>query len=175
LLLQQRKRFNLRLGIMGFALAFSLAIAVVNGFGRFPYALILPSMQAWQKPMARWWPTRTFAMASLCTAAGTALPLLARHEWVLMISVILVGGSFFMVPASVVAYNRKTLPQSQWAMAMSAYTTLFAVGQAIGPVVAGEIADRLGMNQSMLFGAVLLMLGAGIVLLDHAQRRIKNT
>ena len=55
-----------------------------------------------------------------------------------------------MVPGSMTALARKTLPQSLWAKAMAMFTMMFAVGQGLGPVLAGWIADTAGMNQAML-------------------------
>ncbi|MDI9334816.1 MAG: YbfB/YjiJ family MFS transporter [Cytophagales bacterium] len=116
----------------------------------------------WKGAMARWQPTTTFAAASLCTALGTALPLVAQNLGSLLISAVLVGGSFFMVPGSMMALARKTLPQSLWAKAMNFFTLIFALGQAVGPVLAGWIADHYGMNAAMTAGAFILLLGAGL-------------
>ena len=118
----------------------------------------------WQRPMAQWRPTSTYAAAALCTGLGSALPIFFRHEVALAISVILVGGSFFMAPGSMTALARKTLPQSVWAKAMNMFTMVFAVGQAIGPVLAGWIADTRSMNQAMLMGALMLGLSSALAL-----------
>jgi predicted MFS family arabinose efflux permease len=123
---------------------------------------IMASGWVWQRPMANWKPTTTFAAASMCTALGSALPIIMRSESALLLSVIMVGGSFFMVPASMTALARKTLPQSLWAKAMNMFTMVFAVGQAIGPVLAGWIADTAGMNQAMFMGALVLMVSSAI-------------
>jgi MFS family permease len=60
------------------------------------------------------------------------------------------------------ALARKTLPQSLWAKAMNAFTCIFAIGQAAGPVAAGWIADIYGMNAAMAAGAGVLVLAAGL-------------
>ncbi|MEN9559244.1 MAG: hypothetical protein RLZZ502_455 [Pseudomonadota bacterium] len=124
----------------------------------------------WRQAMAHWWPGHTFLAACLCTALGSALPLLANTSgawWVLALSVGLVGGAFFMVPGSVTAYCRAVLPAALWAKGMNYFTMIFALGQALGPILAGEIADRLNLNLAMLTGALILCLGAVLASLQH--------
>jgi MFS family permease len=65
-----------------------------------------------------------------------------------------------MVPGAMMALARKTLPQVLWAKAMNFFTMIFAVGQAVGPVVAGWIADAYGLNTAMAAGACVLGLSA---------------
>ncbi len=121
----------------------------------------------WKGVMARWQPTTTFAAATLCTALGTALPLASQSLPALLISAVLVGGSFFMAPGAMMALARKTLPQNLWAKAMNFFTMIFAVGQAAGPVAAGWIADTYGMNAAMAAGACVLVLAAGLAKLQR--------
>lgn len=127
----------------------------------------MASGYVWKGVMARWQPTTTFAAATLCTALGTALPLVSQTLSVLLISAILVGGSFFMVPGAMMALARKTLPQPLWAKAMNFFTMIFAIGQAAGPVAAGWIADTYGMNAAMAAGASVLVLAAGLAKLQR--------
>ena len=128
----------------------------------------MASGYVWRAVMARWWPTHTFAAACLCTAAGTALPLVSNSLAVLLVSAVLVGGSFFMAPGAMMALARSTLPASLWARAMNLYTLIFAVGQGIGPVAAGWLADHYGLNTAMAAGAATLVAAAA---LSFAQKR----
>jgi predicted MFS family arabinose efflux permease len=128
---------------------------------------VIASGFVWRGVMARWWPTRSFAVASLCTAAGTALPLLGNSWPMLLASAVLVGGSFFMVPGAVMELARATLPPALWAKAMNLFTLVFALGQAAGPIAAGWLADTAGLNAAMAAGAAVLVLGAGVALLQR--------
>jgi predicted MFS family arabinose efflux permease len=132
-------------------------------------AAAMASGYVWKGVMARWQPTTTFAAASVCTALGTLLPLASNSLAVLLLSAVLVGGSFFMVPGAMMALARKTLPQSLWATAMNFFTFIFAVGQGVGPVLAGWMADTYGMNTAMTMGAGVLLLGAGVAKLQTMQ------
>ncbi len=126
----------------------------------------MASGYAWRNIMARWWPVHTFAATCVCTAVGTALPLLS-HSWaMLLVSAVLVGGSFFMTPGSMMALARRTLPPAQWAKAMNLFTFIFAIGQGVGPVAAGWIADNHGLNAAMAAGAAVLMLAAGLAFMQ---------
>jgi predicted MFS family arabinose efflux permease len=120
----------------------------------------------WRNVMARWWPAHTFAATCLCTAVGTALPLLSNSLAMLLVSAVLVGGSFFMNPGSMMALARRTLPATQWAKAMNLFTFIFAIGQGVGPVAAGWMADTYGLNAAMAAGSVTLILSGSVALMQ---------
>lgn len=123
---------------------------------------VMVSGYMWRGIMARWWPQHTFAAACVCTAAGTVLPLWSHSVGVLVMSAVLVGGSMFMVPGAMMALARSTLPASLWAKTMNLFTLVFAIGQGVGPVAAGWIADAVGLNVAMLAGAATLLLAAAL-------------
>jgi MFS family permease len=97
---------------------------------------------------------------------GTALPLLSNSFAMLLVSAVLVGGSFFMTPGSMMALARRTLPATQWAKAMNLFTFIFAIGQGVGPVAAGWIADTYGLNIAMAAGAATLILSGALALMQ---------
>jgi predicted MFS family arabinose efflux permease len=138
----------------------SVGVWLVLGFAA------MASGYVWRKAMSRWWPVHTYTAVTVCTAIGTVLPLLSRHWGMLLLSAVLVGGSFFMAPGAVMALIRSTLPAQLWAKAMSLFTFVFAIGQGVGPVAAGWIADHHGLNWAMGAGAITLLLCAGVALLQ---------
>ena len=71
-----------------------------------------------------------------------------------------------MVPGAMTALAKKVLPQLGWAPAMNLFTMIFAVGQAVGPVMAGAIADSYSLDVAMTFGFVLLICSAGLALIQ---------
>jgi predicted MFS family arabinose efflux permease len=125
----------------------------------------------WRGPMGRWWPAHTFTAACMCTAVGSVLPALLPGMAGLVASVLLVGCSFFMVPASIVALIRRKLQATQWAGSMNLYTTVFATGQALGPVFAGALADMTSLSVAMWAAAAILALGSVLVLFDSKLAR----
>jgi predicted MFS family arabinose efflux permease len=126
----------------------------------------MASGYVWRNIMARWWPAHTFAATCICTAVGTALPLLSNSLAVLLVSAVLVGGSFFMTPGSMMALARRTLAPALWAKAMNLFTFIFAIGQGVGPVLAGWIADHRGLDAAMAAGAATLVLAAMLALVQ---------
>jgi predicted MFS family arabinose efflux permease len=126
----------------------------------------MASGYVWRNIMARWWPAHTFAATCVCTAVGTALPLLSNSLAVLLVSAVLVGGSFFMTPGSMMALARRTLAPALWAKAMNLFTFIFAIGQGVGPVLAGWIADHRGLDAAMAAGAATLVLAAMLALVQ---------
>ena len=139
---------------------FSAALWVLMG------CAAMASGWVWRKAMSAWHPYQTFTAATLCTAVGSAIPIFLRDPIALMILTVLVGGSFFMVPGSMTALAKKSLPPLGWAPAMNLFTMIFAIGQALGPVLAGYAADRYGLNTAMLLGAGVLLLSAGLAQLQ---------
>jgi predicted MFS family arabinose efflux permease len=122
---------------------------------------VIASGYIWRGVMGRWWPAHTFAAACVCTAVGTALPLLSNSLPVLLISAVFVG-SFFMAPGAMMALARSTLPAPLWAKAMNLFTFVFAIGQGVGPVAAGWTADHYGLNAAMAAGATTLLVAAAL-------------
>jgi predicted MFS family arabinose efflux permease len=127
---------------------------------------VMASGWVWRGVMARWWPAHTFAAATLVTALGAGLPLLSNHIAMLLLSALLVGGSFFMAPGAVMALIRQTLPQAQWAKMMSLMTLVFAIGQGISPVLAGALADSTSMNAAMGASVAVLVIAAVLAVMQ---------
>jgi predicted MFS family arabinose efflux permease len=89
---------------------------------------------------------------------GTLLPILSASAASVLLSAACFGASIFIAPSAVAVLVRKTTAPDQWAKGMIFYTVLFAVGQAIGPVLSGWVADHVSLNASMAFAAALLGL-----------------
>jgi hypothetical protein len=87
------------------------------------------------------------------------------------VSGLLFGGVFLSVVASTTALVRHNLPPAAWAAGISAFTTVFAAGQIIGPTVVGWIADGPGgLARGLVFSAVALWVGAALGLRQKAIR-----
>ncbi len=94
-------------------------------------------------------------------AVGAALPLALHNIIGVWASAALVGSSVFMVPAAVTGFVKTNLPKPAWGNAMAVATSLFAIGQAIGPVAAGWISDVSGsLSTGLAVSAGILIAGA---------------
>ena len=74
------------------------------------------------------------------------------------------GLGMFIAPSSVAVLVRQRVPSDLWAKGMTLFTVVFALGQAIGPVAAGAIADSRSLTESLFFGAGLLLAAALLAL-----------
>ena len=80
------------------------------------------------------------------------------------------GLGMFIAPSSVAVLVRQRVPSDLWAKGMTLFTVVFALGQAIGPVAAGAIADRRNLTESLFFGAALLLAAALLALFGLASK-----
>ncbi|MBA2277489.1 MAG: YbfB/YjiJ family MFS transporter [Chloroflexia bacterium] len=103
-----------------------------------------------------------FAVLLGILTIGAALPLLSIGTAALLCSAVLFGGSFLSVSAAMTALVRRALPSHQWALGLAAAMTLFALGQIVGPVVTGALADRTGSLEAGLAASVLLLALAAL-------------
>jgi MFS family permease len=74
------------------------------------------------------------------------------------LSALLFGLSFLGVITAITQAFRAALPPSAWPRAMGLSTAAFALGQALGPTVAGLFAERLGKGEGALWAASALLL-----------------
>jgi MFS family permease len=94
---------------------------------------------------------------------ATLLPVLSTAWPMAMLSGLMFGGVFLSVVASTTALVRHNLPDAQWATGISAFTIVFALGQIVGPTVAGWISDGPGgLARGLAASAVALWLGAAL-------------
>jgi MFS family permease len=100
---------------------------------------------------------------------ATLLPALTQAWPLVLLSGCLFGGVFLSVVASTTALVRHNLPQSAWGAGISAFTTVFAAGQIVGPTVVGWIADGTGgLERGLVFSALALWAGAGLAARQRA-------
>jgi MFS family permease len=80
----------------------------------------------------------------------------------------------FIAPSAIAVLCRRSMAAGLWAKAIILFTVVFSVGQAIGPLFAGWIADRAGLGWSLAYGAGVLALSSCVALvrLDHASARM---
>lgn len=104
---------------------------------------ILPSVWLWSL-VARWRGLSfAFAAASLVEAAGVVASVLVGGHAGPLIGGVLLGGTFMAVTAIGLQIGRE-LAGAAPRRALAVMTASFGVGQILGPIVAGLIADRTG-------------------------------
>jgi len=131
-------------------------------------AAVIASPWIWRRALGEWSAARPLAATVSGTAIGALIPVLFPTPAASLLSAAIFGVSFFMPPASVTAYTRKTLPPRLWGRAVALYTTVFSVGQILGPIGAGWLADASGsLRSGLLVAAGILFAGGVAAMLQH--------
>ncbi len=130
---------------------------------------VVASSRIWAGLLDRHTDGRPLALLSALLGVATLLPALTQWWPLVLISGVLFGGVFLSVVASTTALVRHNLPPAAWGVGISAFTTVFAAGQIIGPTVVGWIADGPGgLARGLVFSAVALWFGAALALRQKA-------
>jgi MFS family permease len=98
-----------------------------------------------------------------CGAAVAALP----GGVAAFLAAALVGLGMAAIPALITAAARTRSSAADYARAFSVATAALGLGQLLGPVLAGGLADALGSAAAPLFGAVAYAVGALAALVDR--------
>lgn len=129
---------------------------------------------AWT-PVARLRHGRSASATLAVTSVGAMMPLLSASAVIASISAALFGGSFLAVVTAVTGIARRSLPPHHWAASIAALTTVFAVGQCLGPILAGVLADRPGgLGFGLGLSAGILVMGAVVALRQRDATRTCN-
>lgn len=155
------------IGYMTFVVALlraqgSSALAV-TGFYALLGLAVVASSRIWAGLLDRHKSGRVLATLNALLGVATVLPALTQWWPLVLASGLLFGGVFLSVVASTTALVRHNLPPLAWAAGISAFTTVFAAGQIVGPTVVGWIADGPGgLARGLVFSAAALWLGAAL-------------
>jgi predicted MFS family arabinose efflux permease len=155
------------IGYMTFVVALlrergSSALAVTIFYGLLGLAVIA-SARIWAGLLDRHKNGHALATLNALLGVATILPALTQSWPVVLASGLLFGGVFLSVVASTTALVRHNLPQTAWAAGISAFTTVFAAGQIIGPTIVGWIADGPGgLARGLVYSALALWAGAAL-------------
>lgn len=131
---------------------------------------VVASSRIWAGLLDRYRGGQPLALLNGLLGLATFIPVVTGQFPLLMASGLMFGGIFLSVVASTTALVRHNLPPSQWAAGISAFTTVFALGQIVGPSVVGWIADGPGgLTRGLAFSAGALWVGAAVALRQRAR------
>ena len=120
---------------------------------------------SWARPLARLRGGRGPATVLAVLSAGALLPLVSRSPEAAMGSALLFGGSFLSVLTAVTVVARRSLQPHHWTPAIAGLTVAFALGQCLGPVLAGVLSDGpAGLSIGLTLSVGVLVAGALIAL-----------
>lgn len=136
---------------------------------------VMISPFAWRGILARYAGGQPLALANTATGVGTLLPLIVSGPAGVLASALVFGCSFFMSPTAVAAFGRANLPEPQWGASIALFTTVFGVGQLVGPVAAGYIADTTsGISVGLAVAAAILVAGGALALTQKPLARLQE-
>ena len=156
----------------GYVITATFIVAIVRGSEEIaslePYIWLMfglsaaPSVALWTRLGARWGTLQAFAVASLVEAIGVA----AGAVWVtpagIVVSSVLVGGTFMGLTAlGLVAARQSGNGDPRGRLALM--TASFGAGQILGPLFAGYVHDHVGGFTLPLLAASLALLVAGVL------------
>lgn len=118
----------------------------------------------WRDALRSWDACKTLAWSSAATLSGVLFCILDSSMWSLIASATAFGLGVFICPAAVSLLISQSFSPHARARAMALFTTIFALGQAMGPVVAGALADRYGLASVLWLSAALLLVATGLPL-----------
>jgi hypothetical protein len=78
-------------------------------------------------------------------------------------SAILFGAAFLSVSAAITQLIRQSLAPDQYVAGLAAAITLFALGQVIGPLMTGDLADSSGSLKTGLTASTVFLAIAALV------------
>jgi predicted MFS family arabinose efflux permease len=126
---------------------------------------VMASSRIWARLLDRYSDGRPLSLLNALLGLATLMPALTQAWPLVLLSGVLFGAVFLSVVASTTALVRHNLPQSAWGLGISAFTTVFAAGQILGPTVVGWIADGAGgLERGLVFSACALWVGAALAL-----------
>jgi hypothetical protein len=125
----------------------------------------LSTLAVLARPRLRPWALPGAMGLAAAGAATAALP----GGVAAFLGAVLVGLGFAATPALITAAARTRSSAADYARAFSVATAALGLGQLIGPVVAGALADALGSAAAPLFGAGAYAVGTATALLDRMQ------
>jgi len=149
------------------------ALAVALTWGMLGVATLLAPL-IWRQPRARWQPARVLAGVGVVIAAGAAVPLASTSLPAMILSAFLFGAAMFTAPATVTTIVQTSLPKAAWGSAVAVFTVMFSIGQAIGPLLTGWLADVTGSLFAGLAGSVAILLAASGAALAQRARDFRD-
>ncbi len=113
------------------------------------------------------------ALVLSLVAVGAALPLVSSAHWATLGSAALFG-SFMSVVTAFTAVARNRLMPSLWPGAIATLTVGFALGQSVGPILAGTLSDGPSGLRIGLVLSVALLVAACLVSLSESGVRARR-
>jgi predicted MFS family arabinose efflux permease len=144
--------------------------AQVTAFWALLGITVFAGVPLWGRLLDRLRSGHALALMTAVLVVGSVLPLLAGGLAAGLASAVVFGSSFLAVPAGMAHLARHKLPPPAWNAGIAGLTVAFAVGQTVGPGLAGVLADRAGGASLGLILAAVVLAAATLVYLAGETR-----
>lgn len=124
----------------------------------------IPSCIVWSKLAQRYGYVKILLISMLLQALGIGLPALATNSMTLYASAFIFGATFMGITTVCTTLARKLAPVNSHQM-IGYLTAGYALGQMIGPSIAGTLASYTNSYQYALVGASLVVMLGGLCLI----------
>lgn len=162
---------------LGYIVTATFIVAIIAGTPELasfaPYSWVavgvaaIPSTIFWPWLARRIGSRKALLSAYLLQAAGILVSIRAGTVIAVLFAAVSFGGTFLGIVAMTLAEGRQRMVQ-EGRRATALLTASFSIGQMLGPVIAGILADwHHGFTVPLLFAAVSVMLGALLSLWDR--------
>ncbi len=163
------------IGYMTFVAAFFVGLSSRAGelVGRFWICLGVSAVGApliWRPLVSR--AGYRFGLVVFCSISGLAclVPVFTPGLLLAFASVVLFGASFLSAMSAVTVVVTSQTDEGRRTATIAVMTVWFAVGQVLGPLAPGIIADAAGLGSALVFSAAMLLL-AGLLALLWTRRQ----
>ncbi|MDA8352014.1 MAG: YbfB/YjiJ family MFS transporter [Firmicutes bacterium] len=134
----------------------------------------IPSCIIWAWIAKHWGYSITLILAYLLQAIGVLLPVLLTNAMGIYIGSFLFGGTFMGITTLVTSMGQKMYPQES-SRVIGYLTAVYGIGQILGPLGAGILAEKTHSYASSLVGATgIILLGMAFIIVQALQHTRKN-
>jgi len=130
----------------------------------------VPSAVIWSRLAGRWGAPAALIAAHVIQAAGIAVPVFSESLWVGFAAAVCFGSTVIGITAVAVSFGGRIARHP--ARMVGLLTAAFGLGQMIGPVLAGWLAERQGgFEGSLVLAAGAVLAGAALLALGRVTSR----
>ena len=134
----------------------------------------VPSAPVWIVLLSKYSPVHILTVAYIMQVFGIILPVISQTAVSVLLSSFLFGLTFVGIVTLTTSYARQLFPTQSNAV-VSILTTFYALGQIIGPIIAGKLAAHFNSYKAaLLFAGIMVFTALLIMLIGHFKTQVQS-